>query len=716
MKKLYSLFLVTLLLLTINVKSQEKLLTIDDAVLGRTRGLSAKTLRQLQWKSASEFTYTDGNKLMIGNVKSAGEKELMNVIAFNQMLRKNNIDTVQRFPFLEWLNESNLSFDLDERKVVLNTTTGLTGINIRVEKDADNQTFWQPAKAIAYTKENNLYVVDKDSKITQIAFDDDKDIVFGQKVSRDEFASTKGIFWSPLGNYLAFYRKDQRAVTNYPLVDITTRIATLKNDKYPMAGMKSEHLSLGVYNFANGKTIYIEQDTASEKYLTNITWDPSEKYIYIQVLNREQNHMLLNKYDVTTGAFVKTLFEEKNDKYVEPLHKLTFLKTQPSQFVYWSDRDGYRHLYLYNTDGQLIKQLTKGEWVVTELLGFDAKETNLFYNSSAVSPIENHAFKLEIKSGKITQLTTAAGWHYSTLNSNAEYILDSYSSITVPFASDLIDTKGKVFRNLLTSPNPLKDYKLANIEIFKIKAADGTTDLYARLIKPLNFDATKKYPAIVYVYGGPHEQLVKNTWLGAAGLWAFYMAQKGYVVFTVDNRGSENRGMAFEQVIHRQLGVCEMADQIKGIEYLKKTGYVDTTLIGVHGWSYGGFMTTSLMTTYPKVFKVGVAGGPVIDWKWYEVMYGERYMDMPQENPEGYEKISVLNKAKNLQGRLLIIHGDIDNTVVMQHSLSFIKECVSNGIPVDYFIYPQHEHNVSGKDRLHLMKKITQYFDDFLKK
>jgi dipeptidyl-peptidase-4 len=254
------------------------------------------------------------------------------------------------------------------------------------------------------------------------------------------------------------------------------------------------------------------------------------------------------------------------------------------------------------------------------------------------------------------------------------------------------------------------------MSVFTIKAADDKTDLYCRLIKPLNFDPSKKYPAIVYVYGGPHAQLVEDSWLGGTSLWDFYMAQKGYVIFTVDNRGSSNRGLEFENIIHRNLGITEMEDQLKGIEYLKNLGYVDMDRIGVTGWSYGGFMTISLMTHYPEVFKVGVAGGPVIDWKYYEVMYGERYMDTPDENPDGYEKTSLLNYAKELKGRLLIIHGAIDNTVVWQHSLTFLEECIKNKILVDYFVYPRHEHNVSGIDRLHLMRKITQYFDDYLGK
>jgi dipeptidyl-peptidase-4 len=252
------------------------------------------------------------------------------------------------------------------------------------------------------------------------------------------------------------------------------------------------------------------------------------------------------------------------------------------------------------------------------------------------------------------------------------------------------------------------------MSMVNLTADDGTTNLYGRLIKPTNYDPSKKYPVIVYVYGGPHTQLVTNSWLGGARLWEYYMAQKGYVMFTLDNRGSSNRGLEFENAIHRQLGVHELSDQLVGLNFLKSLPFVDSTRIGVHGWSYGGFMAISMMLKSDNRFKVGVAGGPVTDWSLYEVMYGERYMDAPEENPEGYSNANLKNYAKNLKGNLLLIHGDIDPTVVPQHSLNFIHECIKQGVQIDFFIYPRHEHNVRGRDRIHLMQKVTNYFDDYL--
>lgn len=277
-----------------------------------------------------------------------------------------------------------------------------------------------------------------------------------------------------------------------------------------------------------------------------------------------------------------------------------------------------------------------------------------------------------------------------------------------------MDNKGADLAILLNSINPLREYQACSIKLLKIKANDGKTLLNSRMILPPQFDSTKKYPVIVYVYGGPHAQMVSNNWLAGGDMWLYYMAQQGYITFTLDNRGSANRGLEFENATFRNLGKTETEDQLSGVAYLKSLPYVNKDRLGVFGWSFGGFMSTTLMTKTPDVFKVGVAGGPVIDWRFYEIMYTERYMDTPQENPEGYAAADLKNYAKNLKGKLLLIHGTNDNVVLWQHTLGYLKQCVEDGVLVDYFVYPGHEHNVLGPDRVHLMKKISQYFKDFL--
>jgi dipeptidyl-peptidase-4 len=422
---------------------------------------------------------------------------------------------------------------------------------------------------------------------------------------------------------------------------------------------------------------------------------------------------MLNEYDVATGNFVHTLFEEKNEKYVEPLHPMLFLKNNANQFIWQSRKDGYNHFYLYQINGTLVKQLTKGKWEVKQENGFDEKGDRLFFHANEQSPINQDFYSVNIKTAEIKRLTYGDGFHTCSLDEKGNYFIDNFTNVNTPREYNIIHTVTKKAKNIFQAENPVKDYKLGTWNLFTIKNNEGT-DLYARMVKPVDFDSTKKYPVIVYLYNGPHSQLVTNTWMAGSELWYQYMAQKGFIVFTLDGRGTDNRGADFSQATHRQLGTKEMEDQLKGVDFLKSLSFVDGSRIGVHGWSFGGFMTTSLMTRTPGVFKVGVAGGPVIDWSYYEIMYTERYMDSPQENKDGYEKNNLLNYVDKLKGKLLMIHGAQDPVVVLQHSVLYQKKAVDKGIQLDYYLYPGHEHNVLGKDRAHLMEKITNYFIDNL--
>ena len=588
---------------------------------------------------------------------------------------------------------------------------------LKIDREGEAEDFSQESHATAYVKDDNLFVRTKDNKTHQLSTDGSREIVYGQSVHRDEFGITKGTFWSPKGNKLAFYRMDQSMVTDYPQVDIFNRTATYEPDKYPMAGETSHKVSIGVFNLNDGSIRYLETGDPTDRYFTNISWSPDEKTIYMFELNRDQNDCQLVSYDAQTGKRMKVLYQETNDKYVEPLHPITFLPWDNTMFLFQSQRDGYNHLYLYDTkkaDGN-IRQLTRGEWVVMEMLGFDSKAKRIIISSNECNPIQKNTWTVDVKSGKRTLIDDGAGWHYSYWSPSGQWIYDNYSEPDVPRKIDVTNTSKPKALNLLTASDPWKGYDVPTFTSGTIKAADGVTDLYYRMVKPHDFDETKKYPTVIYVYGGPHAHNVDARWHYSSRSWETYMAQKGYVLFILDNRGSENRGRDFEQVTFRQLGQEEMKDQMKGVEFLKSLPYIDQNRIGVHGWSYGGYMTISLMTNYPDVFKVGVAGGPVIDWKWYEVMYGERYMDTPQSNPEGYAKTSLLRQASNLKGKLQIITGYNDKTVVPQHCLSFIAECIKAGTQPDFFVYPGEPHNMRGHQSVHLHERITQYFEDYLK-
>ncbi len=694
---------------------QTKLLTIEDAVSKQKTSLAPAKLKQLQWiKGVDQFSFVDKKDneewLEIQSVTDKIPQPRLSLSALNDALISVNMRALLMFPVISWKNKNQFTFEsekkvvrfeLNEKRIVVESTSTLNDAaeNIDIARKTNN---------VAYTLKNNLFVYDGKNELI-VTNDADENIVNGKSVHREEFGITKGTFWSPTGNLLAFYKMDQRMVADYPIIDWTVRPAKSNLIKYPMAGDKSHEVTVGVYNVNTGKTVFILSGEPKEQYLTNICWSPDEQHIYIAVLNREQNDLKLNSYSIATGLFERTILEEKNDKYVHPMHPMTFVPNHPEQFVWQSEKDGYNHLYLYNVNGTLIKQLTKGNWIVTNLEGFDLKGTKLFYTSTAESPITRNLYSVDLKKGINTRITAGDGTHYSMLSENGKYSIDNFQSTVVPREIAIYSAHGKKVNTIKVAENPLKDFKLGALRIFKLKSESGE-DLYCRMFKPIDFDSTKKYPVIVYLYNGPNIQLINNTWNAQGDLWFQYMAERGFVVFTLDGRGSGNRGLAFEQSVFQHLGTNEMKDQLVGIHYLKKLSYIDSDRMGLYGWSFGGFMTTSIMTRYPGIFKAAIGGGPVMDWNYYEVMYTERYMDTPQENPKGYEEANVLKYIDGLKGKLMIIHGTADNVVVWQHSLMFLKACIDKGKQVDYFVYPGHGHNVKGKDREHLFQKITDYF------
>lgn len=706
------LVLLVLFVHLFNVSAQQTM-NLRDAIIGYSTYLKPTMPVQLQWKDARHYVMVKDNQLWQYNIQNGDSTALISLAGLNSLLKEKEIPEAVKFPTFTFINESVSWFQTKQHLITLNLKDKSITQSIEYPAEALNLDFNSTNFTLAYTIGNNLFITDAKGK-QQITKDQNPNIVNGASVHRNEFGIQKGTFWSPKGNLLAFYRMDETMVGDYPLVDYMAREAKLVNIKYPMAGMTSHEVKLGIYNLATGQTTYMKTGLPADHYLTNISWSPDGKNLFIAELNREQNHMKLNQYNASTGEFAKTILEEKNSKYVEPQHPIIFSTTNTQQFYYQSLMDGWNHVYLYDLNGKKLAQLTKGKWEVTELLGFDEKEKHLFVQSTRENSLERHLYRVHTGSGKIERLTQQAGTHSGLLSPDTKYLIDRWSSTEVPGQVDLIASNGTVLKTISKATNTLNGYELGENTVFTIKAADGTTDLNCRMIKPNDFDPSKKYPVIVYVYGGPHAQLVSNTWHNDARWWQYYMASKGYIAFTVDNRGTENRGSEFEQVTHRQLGVIESADQMKGIDYLKSLSYVDSQRIGVHGWSYGGFMTINLMLHQPETFKVGVAGGPVIDWSLYEVMYGERYMDTPEENAAGYEQANLLNHAEKLQGKLMLIHGVQDQTVVMQHSIQFLKKSIDLGKQVDFFVYPTHEHNVRGTDRLHLMEKVSNYFLDHL--
>lgn len=698
---------------TFMVSAQNKQFSMSDAVLGLKTNLAVENLNQLSWlPNEDAFVFTKNNQVFKTAVPSMQQTPWITLATFNQLVFGK--DSLRMIPAIQWNNEVPY-FQLKNDIYFLGNASN----NLLVEKpmaiDRNAQNVMVKGRLVAYTVDNNIQLLDAQKNkhtVTQDAAS--AHIKNGQSVHRNEFGIDGGLFISPKQNYLAFYRMDESMVNDYPVINWAATPAQNENIKYPMAGGKSHEVTIGVYNIATRKTTFLKTGTPKDQYLTCVTWSPDEQYIYVGVLNRAQNHLWLNQYDARTGDLVKTVLEETNDKYVEPQHELYFLPGHDNEFLWWSQRSGYMHLYRYNTSGKLLNTVTSGTWVVNEIIGSNAKANEIIVTTTKESAKEKHAYTVNWNTGSMKRIDKDAGVHTVEANKAGTYLIDRYSSATTPRNIDVVQTNGKLVKNILKANDPLVAYERPKVQDVTLMADDGTP-LFGKLIYPANFDPSKKYPTIVYLYNGPHIQLITNSYPASGNLWYEYMAQRGYVIFTMDGRGSGNRGQKFEQATFRQFGTVEMNDQLVGVNYLKSLSFVDASRMGVHGWSFGGFMTTSLMLRHPGVFKVAVAGGPVLDWSMYEVMYTERYMDTPQENPKGYADNNLLTKVDQLKGKLLMIHGAQDDVVVWQHSMKFIKACVDKNVQLDYFVYPGHPHNVMGKDRVHLMQKIADYFDDYLK-
>ena len=699
---------------------QSKLLTIEDAMVRNRTTLAPANLKQMQFVFGTEdyvYLKKEGDKdvWVKGNFNKASEESFLTLDELNTLLANAGREPLTAMPMINFSKAGQGIISTAKGKLAYNTATKKFTTLISADVMGKVNVEESSAGYVAYTSEGNLFV-NYGGYSKQVTTDGSSDIVYASSVHRDEFGIRKGTFWSNNGKQLAFYRMDQSMVADYPLINWKTEPATVTNIKYPMAGGKSHHVTVGVYNAETGRVVYLQTGEPADQYLTNVAWGPDDKHIYIAIVNRAQDNMKLNAYDAATGAFIKTVFEESNNKYVEPQVPVLFLPTNSNHFIWQSFRDGYNHLYLYDTNGKLLKQLTNGKWNVTEVKGFDAAGENLFYVSTQESPLSRHLYSLDIRSGKIKRITETEAVHTTQVSSSGKFVLDNFTSATTPRAIRLIETASGKSKTIFTAPHPLEGYALGSMNIFTLTGKSGDA-LYCRMFKPSSFDSTKKYPVIVYWYGGTHSQTITAGFNGGASdYWFQYMAQQGFVVFSIDVRGSANRGMAFEQSIFRKAGEAQMEDLLTGVDYLHALPYVDRDNMGLFGWSYGGFLTINTMLTRPTVFKAAVAGGPVTDWSLYEVMYTERYMDTPQENPLGYEATDLSKRVDKLQGKLLLIHGLQDPVVVQQHSVKFVNAAIDKKVQVDYMIYPNHEHNVLGKDRAHLYQKVTDYFMLHLRK
>lgn len=711
MKKILLMSFFIYLILSI-VSAQEKHFTYKDLEVNRYFDLGPEKLKRLKWLSNSTVSFQRSDSLMSRSIISSELKLVIDLPTLNSKMKELKLVELPKLPEFQFSNDGLCYFESEEWLLAYNPSDGKINKKISLMANAENLDYNSEYTNVAYTLGQNL-ALSKINNHLAISNDSSDGMVYGQTVHRNEFGIDKGTFWSPCSKYLAFYIKDESSVAKFPLVKHSSKPVTLNQIRYPMAGSKSEEVRVCIYSLDEGRSIVLKTGGDPEQYLTNLSWHPNEEAIYIQQLNRSQNHMHLVSYSVKTGEPIDTLFEEKNAKYIEPLHPLVFINGHSGDFIYQSRQSGFNHLYYYHANLGQMHQLTSGSWEVTDFLGVDEKAGYAYFMSTKASPLERHLYKVDLDGLEVAKLTKGSGIHVCTPNTDFTAFIDTYSSSDVPNVSLIINSKGDVLDELIVSKNPLESYLMGEKTIGTIQTVDGS-ELYYRLVKPAELEEGAKLPLIVYVYGGPHVQLIQETWIGRTEMWQHFLAQNGYASFVLDTRGSSGRGYEFESSIFRKLGIPQMNDQLEAYKFISQFDFVDTNRIGVHGWSFGGHMAINMMLNAPSIYKVGVAGGPVTDWSLYEVMYGERYMDTPQENPEGYLQTNLNTQANKLQGELLIIHGQLDPVVVIQHSQMFLESCVKQNKQVDFFVYPQHEHNVRGYDRVHLIEMISEYFFEHL--
>ncbi|HOI26150.1 MAG TPA: DPP IV N-terminal domain-containing protein [Paludibacteraceae bacterium] len=701
------------------MKSTLKQLSPEQMIPGNSayEQLLPKTFEQISFCSETPcIRYIFNNEIKNAELPSLKTVWTFSLTELNALLKKAGLKLVSKIPNLHFTDEKDTIFwiIIQNRILFVNSQTKEITTIIKIKQDYRYITFNEKAKMFFFVKGNGLFLLDLEGNISTVSKDKSRDILSGEIPSREEFGIGKGSFWSPNGKKLAFYITDQRQVSSYPLVKIERPISKVEMIKYPMAGSKSQTVKIGIYNLETNETIILEKSRWKESYLTCTTWSPDSDLIYLAEVDRDQKHCQVKRFSASDGSLNKILFDEKEEKYVEPQHPLFFLTDEKNLFVWQSRRDGFNHLYLYNTDGKLIHQLTKGDFEVTQLNGYDEQTHEVIYTSTTLSPLCRNVYATNIQTLKSRVLAEEEGCHNIVLSEKQHVFIDRFSSTQEPNLIQLVSLKDGSSTVLLHAEDPYKGYAIPETEIdFFDKNGEK---IYYRIVRPLGMKEGKKYPLAFYVYGGPHVQLIRNEWLGGTKGFEYLMAQAGYVVCSIDPHGSDNRGKEFENAIWRNIGKPQLEDYQCAIEWLlKNKDFIDEKRMGVYGWSFGGFMATSLMLRCPDLFPVGIAGGAVTDWKFYEVMYTERYMETPQKNPDGFEENSLHQYIKNLKGKLLLMHCDNDSVVLWQNTLTLLKAAIKAGKQVDYSVYPGYPHNVQGPDRVHLMLKIRDYFNQWLK-
>lgn len=579
-------------------------------------------------------------------------------------------------------------------------------------------TFSPTTNQVAYVKDNNLFVQDLDlNTIQQITTNGvQNQVINGMSdwVYEEEFGFTKAFQWSPDGSFIAYYEFDEKNVREFPMVRYNGNLyPQVETFKYPKAGEENSKVNIHIYNVENNRKVHVELNASKDSYIPRILWTQNENTLSIQQLNRLQNKLELIFADALTGK-TRIVLTETSETYIDVTDNLTFLDGG-KEFIWSSEKDGYNHLYLYDVAGNEKVQLTSGPWDVTRFYGIDARGRNFFYQSSEEGPTQRHVYAASLNGNFKRKLTPAKGQHFPRFSNTKHYFINSHSTANAPPYISLITEKGKQVR-VLKDNAALKE-KLAQLnlpkkEFFSFTPAHGTP-LNAWMIKPPNFNPAQQYPVLVSIYGGPGSNTVNDAWGSRTQMWELMLAQQGYIIVSVDNRGTGCRGRDFKHSTYKQLGKLELEDYIETAKYLGKQPYVNTARIGMYGWSYGGYMSSLALTKGADYYAMAIAVAPVTNWRFYDTIYTERFMRTPQENPKGYDHNSPIHFVDKMKGAYLLVHGSADDNVHLQNTIEMTEALIKANKQFDQYIYPDRNHAIYGENaRLHLFSKIT----DFIKK
>jgi dipeptidyl-peptidase-4 len=699
-----------------------KEITIDR--LFRPPSLGGRTTQGIEWAPDSKrFSYLDRQgsgqnaELQLWTMDAAtGERTvLVNAATLKSVMQPEKANTsqstglgrVQADNYLWSPDADSLLFIGSNSLVLLDLKTMTPKSILSSEQEIEDPKFSPDSHWISFSRNANLFVVNISSgAVTALTTGGSEELLKGKLdwVYPEELDTRTAYWWSPDSTKIAYYEMDERPVTRYPIMDMSSPTGGTEYTRYPQAGEANPIVRVGVVRISGGETKWLDTGKDTDVYLARVNWLPDSRRVAIQRLHRAQDQLDLLFADADTGAS-KTILTE-SDKYWINISDDLYFFSDNKRFLWSSERTGYRHFYLYDTDGKELAQLSSGEWAISDLGGFGPGSANhpavdeasgyIYFTTNKDNVRETQLYRVSLSDKSLTRITKDAGSHSAKIAPDASAFIDTYSTAATPSRQDLYRMDGTKVAVVNEGKVPeLAEYKLSPLEFVEVTADDGTK-LSASIIKPLNFDPAKKYPVLINVYGGPHVQLVRNTWGGLRYLLDQVYAAKGYILFTLDNRGSWGRGHAFETLVYHHMGKIELQDQLAGVKYLKSLGYVDPARIGITGGSYGGYMTLEALFNAPEVFKLGVSDAPVTDWKLYDTIYTERYMGRPQDNADGYKDSSPVNQAEYLKAKLMLVHGTGDDNVHFANSVELLNAMIDGGhYPDQFMAFPGRGHGIS---------------------